>query len=218
MQTATGEYSCLQVELVFARELSYYVVTMYLPCMMIVIVSWFAFWIDHKSAPARVTLGVTTLLAMSTTMASIQKSLPPVAYMKAIDVYSGVSVLFVFLALMEYALVNYAARADAQRSAEKKKREDKEAALLSTNTDKFSEAESTATKDSQLERRLVGAKVVTTVTILPSPTPSRLSHQLSFWWQTWTFTAKKIDVLSRSFFPIFFFSFNVTYWHHYLNQ
>ena len=35
-----------------------------------------------KSAPARVTLGVTTLLAMSTTMASIQKSLPPVAYMK----------------------------------------------------------------------------------------------------------------------------------------
>ena len=49
MQTATGEYSCLQVELVFARELSYYVVTMYLPCMMIVIVSWFAFWIDHKA-------------------------------------------------------------------------------------------------------------------------------------------------------------------------
>ena len=33
-------------------------------------------------APARVTLGVSTLLALSTTLASIQKSLPPVAYMK----------------------------------------------------------------------------------------------------------------------------------------
>ena len=31
---------------------------------------------------ARVALAVTTLLAMSTTMASIQKSLPPVAYTK----------------------------------------------------------------------------------------------------------------------------------------
>ena len=82
VRTTTGEYSCLQVDLVFARELSYFLVTMYVPCIIIVLVSWFAFWIDHKSAPARVTLGVSTLLALSTTLASIQKSLPPVAYMK----------------------------------------------------------------------------------------------------------------------------------------
>ena len=82
VRTTTGEYSCLQVDLVFARELSYFLVTMYVPCIIIVLVSWFAFWIDHKSAPARVTLGVSTLLALSTTLASIQKSLPRVAYMK----------------------------------------------------------------------------------------------------------------------------------------
>ena len=37
---------------------------------------------SRAQAPARVTLGVSTLLALSTTLASIQKSLPPVAYMK----------------------------------------------------------------------------------------------------------------------------------------
>ena len=35
-----------------------------------------------EQAPARVNLCVTTLLAINTTMASIQSSLPPVAYTK----------------------------------------------------------------------------------------------------------------------------------------
>ena len=55
-------------------------------------------------------LAVTTLLAMSTTTSSINNSLPPVAYTKAIDVWTNLCVTFVFLALLEYALVNYAAR------------------------------------------------------------------------------------------------------------
>ena len=63
-----------------------------------------------SQAPARVNLCVTTFLAMSTTMASIQGSLPPVAYTKAVDVWTGMCVFFVFCSLMEYAFVNYAAR------------------------------------------------------------------------------------------------------------
>ena len=35
--------------MLFSRELSFYIITIYLPTMMIVIVSWFSFWIDHKS-------------------------------------------------------------------------------------------------------------------------------------------------------------------------
>ena len=114
METATGVYSCLSVDMQFKRQLSYYVVTIYIPTFMIVCVSWMSFWLDHKSAPARVSLTITTLLAMSTTTSSINSSLPPVAYTKAIDVWSNMCVSFVFLALLEYALVNYAARADAR--------------------------------------------------------------------------------------------------------
>ena len=36
----TGEYSCLTVDLTFKREFSYYLLTIYVPCCMLVIVSW----------------------------------------------------------------------------------------------------------------------------------------------------------------------------------
>ena len=111
----SGEYSCLSVDLVFKRQFSYYLITIYVPGCMLVIVSWVNFWLDPKAVPARVALGVTTLLTMSTQTASINSALPPVAYTKAIDVWQGVCVGFVFSALMEYALVNYALRGKSRR-------------------------------------------------------------------------------------------------------
>ena len=45
----SGEYSCLQVDLMFARQLSFFIVTVYIPCSMTVSVSWLSFWLDHKA-------------------------------------------------------------------------------------------------------------------------------------------------------------------------
>ena len=69
-----GEYSCLKVELIFKREFSYYLITIYVPCCMLVIVSWVSFWLDQNAIPARVSLGVTTLLTMSTQVSSFNKN------------------------------------------------------------------------------------------------------------------------------------------------
>jgi hypothetical protein len=106
----TGEYSCLKVDLLFKREFSYYLIQIYTPCCMLVIVSWVSFWLDQGAVPARVSLGVTTLLTMATQTSGINASLPPVSYTKAIDVWTGVCLTFVFGALLEFALVNYASR------------------------------------------------------------------------------------------------------------
>ena len=92
-----GEYSCLTVDLTFKREFSYYLLTIYVPCCMLVIVSWVSFWLDPNAVPARVSLGVTTLLTMSTQTASINNSLPPVAYTKAIDVWTGVRSCYILV-------------------------------------------------------------------------------------------------------------------------
>ncbi|CAG0915268.1 unnamed protein product [Notodromas monacha] len=119
-KTNTGEYSCLRVDLRFKREFSYYLIQIYIPCCMLVIVSWVSFWLDQNAIPARVSLGVTTLLTMATQTSGINASLPPVSYTKAIDVWTGVCLTFVFGALLEFALVNYASRSDMHRENMKK--------------------------------------------------------------------------------------------------
>jgi hypothetical protein len=66
----------------FKREFSYYLIQIYIPCCMLVIVSWVSFWLDANAVPARVSLGVTTLLTMATQTTGINNSLPPVSYTK----------------------------------------------------------------------------------------------------------------------------------------
>jgi len=114
-RTTTGAYSCLRIDLMFKREFSYYLIQIYIPCCMLVIVSWVSFWLDPNAIPARVSLGVTTLLTMATQISGINASLPPVSYTKAIDVWTGVCLTFVFGALLEFALVNYASRSDQHK-------------------------------------------------------------------------------------------------------
>ena len=114
-RTTTGAYSCLRIDLIFKREFSYYLIQIYIPCCMLVIVSWVSFWLDPNAIPARVSLGVTTLLTMATQISGINASLPPVSYTKAIDVWTGVCLTFVFGALLEFALVNYASRSDQHK-------------------------------------------------------------------------------------------------------
>ncbi|UYV62328.1 hypothetical protein LAZ67_2000111, partial [Cordylochernes scorpioides] len=102
-----GEFSCLKAEFYLKRSLGFYLVQSYLPTILIVVISWVSFWLDVDAIPARITLGVTTLLTISSKGAGIQANLPPVSYVKAIDVWMGACTTFVFTALLEFTLVNY---------------------------------------------------------------------------------------------------------------
>lgn len=219
VKTATGEYSCLQVDLMFARQLSFFIVTVYVPCSITVSVSWMSFWLDHKAVPARVSLGVITLLAMSSTQASIQNSLPPVAYTKAIDVWSGVCVFFVFSALLEYALVNYASRSDAQRLVKQKERKEIELQQSVFNAELMEERSCGVSMD-PLMRRMERSHLMPPVAGIVHDTrfSMRKPGRLSCWIRNFQFQAKKIDVFSRFLFPFIFALFNVWYWSYYLTR
>ncbi|KAG8509287.1 Glycine receptor subunit alpha-1 [Galemys pyrenaicus] len=52
---------------------------MYIPSLLIVILSWISFWINMDAAPARVGLGITTVLTMTTQSSGSRASLPKVS-------------------------------------------------------------------------------------------------------------------------------------------
>ena len=52
-------------------------VQVYVPSSLIVTMSWVSFYLDRSSAPARVGLGVTTVLTMVTLMGSVNRSDKP---------------------------------------------------------------------------------------------------------------------------------------------
>ncbi|XP_037890703.1 glutamate-gated chloride channel isoform X12 [Glossina fuscipes] len=224
-KTNTGEYSCLKVDLLFKREFSYYLIQIYIPCCMLVIVSWVSFWLDQGAVPARVSLGVTTLLTMATQTSGINASLPPVSYTKAIDVWTGVCLTFVFGALLEFALVNYASRSDMHKENLKKKRRDLEQASLDAASDLL-DTDSNATfamkplvrhpGDPMAMEKLRQCEVHMQPPKRPNCCKTWLSKFPTSWLDIQCSRSKRIDVISRITFPLVFALFNLVYWSTYL--
>ena len=63
-----GNYSRLVCSFLMERALGFYMIQIYLPSILIVVISWVSFWLSREATPARVALGVTTVLTMTTLM------------------------------------------------------------------------------------------------------------------------------------------------------
>lgn len=73
-----GKFTCIEVKFHLERQMGYYLIQMYIPSLLIVILSWVSFWINMDAAPARVALGITTVLTMTTQSSGSRASLPKV--------------------------------------------------------------------------------------------------------------------------------------------
>ncbi|XP_046745407.1 glycine receptor subunit alpha-4 isoform X3 [Diprion similis] len=186
---STGNFTCLEVVFVLKRRLGYYLFHTYVPTCLIVIMSWVSFWIKPEAAPARVTLGVTSLLTLSTQHAKSQASLPPVSYLKAVDAFMSVCTIFVFMALMEYCLVNIVLGDNDAPPAKPPPPPPPPSSASGPDATKLDKIFDIATKKSAAAPP-------------PGPTPAQRARM----------RALNIDRVSRVFFPFLFAVLNVTYW------
>ena len=104
------------MDLHLTRKYGYQLIQEFIPSALIVMLSWVSFWISLDAVPARISLGLLSVLTMTTQSSGSRANLPEVSYIKAIDIWMSVCMLFVFAALIEYALVNVLDRKQRRRS------------------------------------------------------------------------------------------------------
>ncbi|XP_023237291.1 glycine receptor subunit alphaZ1-like [Centruroides sculpturatus] len=100
----TGNYTTLIAEFQFKRRLTGNLMNIYIPSTLVVMLSWLSFWIDVHATPARITLGVTSILTLVTHLVQSRSFVPPVDYLKALDIWFIFCIVLIFLSLLEYAL------------------------------------------------------------------------------------------------------------------
>ncbi|XP_071522711.1 glycine receptor subunit alpha-4-like isoform X2 [Panulirus ornatus] len=104
-KVCNDEYPCVKAVFVLVRHPDFHILHTYVPTVLIVILSWMSFWIAPDATPARVTLGVTSILTMATQYSQSTKNLPPVSYIKSLDIWMITCMVYVFAALLEFAIV-----------------------------------------------------------------------------------------------------------------
>ncbi|TRY89815.1 hypothetical protein DNTS_018564 [Danionella cerebrum] len=243
IRSSTGEYTVMTAHFHLKRKIGYFVIQTYLPCIMTVILSQVSFWLNRESVPARTvfgkygtvhfpwripelwvakqslmqlysSLGVTTVLTMTTLSISARNSLPKVAYATAMDWFIAVCYAFVFSALIEFATVNYFTKRgwawDGKSVVNDKKKE--KASVIKKNN-----AYAVAVANY--------APNITKDTVLPTIAKGSIAEQGKTKADGKPAEAKKtfnsvskIDRISRIMFPVLFGSFNLVYWATYLNR
>ncbi|XP_014471332.1 PREDICTED: glutamate-gated chloride channel isoform X6 [Dinoponera quadriceps] len=105
-----GNYSCLKVDLIFTRDRAFYFTTVFIPGIILVTSSFITFWLEWNAVPARVMIGVTTMLNFFTTSTGFRGTLPVVSNLTAMNVWDGVCMCFIYASLLEFVCVNYVGR------------------------------------------------------------------------------------------------------------
>uniref|UniRef100_A0A8R1IFL9 Neur_chan_memb domain-containing protein n=2 Tax=Caenorhabditis japonica TaxID=281687 RepID=A0A8R1IFL9_CAEJA len=81
------KYVRLALEVILVRNMGFYTMNIVIPSILIVTISWVSFWLNREASPARVGLGVTTVLTMTTLITTTNNSMPKVSYVKGLDVF-----------------------------------------------------------------------------------------------------------------------------------
>ncbi|XP_028843335.1 gamma-aminobutyric acid receptor subunit rho-1-like [Denticeps clupeoides] len=214
--SSTGWYNRLYIHFTLRRHIFFFLLQTYFPATLMVMLSWVSFWIDRRAVPARVPLGITTVLTMSTIITGVNASMPRVSYIKAVDIYLWVSFVFVFLSVIEYAAVNYLTTVQERRERKLRDRLPCTCGIANPNdimmmNTSYSDMDQNATGNYGMpENGGRQERILAQLTLGDNQTTSQVKSSRTYV-NIWIDT-HAIDKYSRVIFPGAYTLFNIIYW------
>ncbi|CAD6197468.1 unnamed protein product [Caenorhabditis auriculariae] len=230
---ATGIWSCAIAEFHVDREITHHIIQSYIPTALIVIISWFSFWLDVEAVPGRVSLSITTLLTLATQSSAARMALPQASYVKAIDVWMGTCMAFVFSAMIEFTVVNYCTRRKQRKKPRKRGLTEQVQDLVMQYKEKKNDMFNNGNACYEVSvhggdnlnvqrnfekkqlREMNQSPLLVRRNMLPSFKRKAIEERINRVEENRKF-AQSIDRYSRIYFPVAFIVFNIVYWVYYL--
>ncbi|EPB76001.1 Neurotransmitter-gated ion-channel transmembrane region [Ancylostoma ceylanicum] len=226
---ATGIWSCALAEFHVDREIMHHIIQSYLPTALIVVISWFSFWLDVEAVPGRVSLSITTLLTLATQSSAARMALPQASYVKAIDVWMGACMTFVFSAMIEFTVVNYCTRRKPRKHEKSTKGLSEQVhSLVAQYKEKKAYQNGTCYEVSLCEnensqqnlekkqlREMNQPSILMRQNFLSSTKRKAIEERMNRVEENRKY-AQLIDRRSRVYFPLAFIIFNISYWVYYI--
>ncbi|CAJ0943086.1 unnamed protein product, partial [Mesorhabditis belari] len=100
-------YSTLEVRFYLSRHVGYFLMNFYVPCTLIVLLCWVAFWINREATNDRLGLGITSVLTMTFISIDSRADAPKVDFPTALDVYIWICYSFLFGCIVVFTVVHY---------------------------------------------------------------------------------------------------------------
>ncbi|XP_069991457.1 gamma-aminobutyric acid receptor subunit alpha-1 [Penaeus vannamei] len=106
-RSGKGLFSALQVNFNLSRSAGYFLIQVYVPCFLIVVLSWVSFWINREATSDRVGIGIITVLTLATISLDTRTDLPKVHYATALDWFILMSFGYCIATLLQFAGVHF---------------------------------------------------------------------------------------------------------------
>lgn len=110
-----GNFSILRVDFVLKRHMGYYLLQVYVPSSLLVMLSWVSFFIHREATADRVNIGVMTFLSLTTLSFDIRSYTAAVSYLTALDWFVIMAYVFLFASLLQFAFVHYFTKVSWER-------------------------------------------------------------------------------------------------------
>ncbi|MEG4321547.1 MULTISPECIES: hypothetical protein [unclassified Microcoleus] len=101
-------YARYTFEIKLKRNYQFYIFKVFIPLLLITLISWATFWINANTAFAtQMSLGITSTLTAITFNFTVANSLPRLSYMTMLDAYIFICYIFFFSSIMANVSVHF---------------------------------------------------------------------------------------------------------------